>query len=300
MDNGEDWQKPNVFGRVALESLGELVPRLRERSWNGLVLTGKPFVFAAGADLTEFPKLSTPELARAAAKAGHDAFAAIRDLPFPTLAAINGAALGGGLEIALHCDFRTLARSVRHIGFPEVFLGIVPGWGGTQLAPRVVGAAAAVELIVANPLKQNRLLRRRPGGRAWARRRAARRRRVPRRLDRVARARDRGRSRCRARRRPLRCRRGLREGAVRRRRRGARRRARALPGARSDRRQRRLDASRRATPPRRRRSAIFCRGRRRRPGSTPSTSSSGRSRRGSGFPTRNRGGSRRWASSEPA
>jgi len=158
MDNGEDWQKPNVFGRVALESLGELVPRLRDGSWSGLVLTGKPFVFAVGADLTEFPAMATPELARAAAKAGHDAFGAIRELPFPTLAAINGAALGGGLEIALHCDFRTLARSVRHIGFPEVFLGIIPGWGGTQLAPRVIGAAAAVELIVANPLKQNRLL----------------------------------------------------------------------------------------------------------------------------------------------
>ena len=129
MDNGEDWQKPNVFGRAALESLGELVPRLRDGSWSGLVLTGKPFVFAAGADLTEFPAMSTPELARAAAKAGHDAFGAIRDLPFPTLAAINGAALGGGLEIALHCDFRTLARSVRHIGFPEVFLGIIPGVG---------------------------------------------------------------------------------------------------------------------------------------------------------------------------
>ena len=123
------------------------------------MLTGKPFVFAAGADLTEFPKLTDPELARAPqAKAGHDAFAAIRALPFPTLAAINGAAVGGGLEIALHCDFRTIARSVRHIGFPEVFLGIIPGWGGTQLAPRLVGAASAVELIVANPLRQNRLV----------------------------------------------------------------------------------------------------------------------------------------------
>ena len=83
--------------------------------------------------------------------------APIRDLPYPTLAAVNGAALGGGLEIALHCDFRTLARSVRHLGFPEVFLGIVPAWGGTQLVPRLVGASAAVELIVANPLRQNRL-----------------------------------------------------------------------------------------------------------------------------------------------
>ena len=158
MDNGEDWQKPNVFGREALASLNDLLPALHAGSWSGLVLTGKPFVFAAGADLTEFPQMSTAELARAAAAAGHAAFAAIRDLPYPTLAAMNGAALGGGLEIALHCDFRTVARSVRHIGFPEVALGIIPAWGGTQLAPRIVGAAAAVELIVANPLKQNRLL----------------------------------------------------------------------------------------------------------------------------------------------
>ena len=158
MDNGEDWRKPNVFGRAALESLHGLLPRLRDGDWVGLVLTGKPFGFAAGADLTEFPQMSTPALARAAAEAGHEAFAAIRDLPYPTLAAINGVALGGGLEIALHCDFRTLARSVRHLGFPEVVLGIVPAWGGTQLVPRVVGANAAVELIVANPLKQNRLL----------------------------------------------------------------------------------------------------------------------------------------------
>ncbi len=159
MDNGEDWQKPNVFGRAAIESLHDLLPRLREGNFEGLVLTGKPFVFAVGADLSEFHLATTPELARAGGKGGHDAFAAIRNLPFPTLAAINGAALGGGLEIALHCDFRTLARSVRHIGFPEVFLGIIPAWGGTQLLPRVVGAKAAVELIVANPLKQNRMLR---------------------------------------------------------------------------------------------------------------------------------------------
>lgn len=158
MDNGEEWQKPNVFGSAALESLRDLIGRLGESEWAGLVLTGKPFVFAAGADLTEFPRMSTPELARAAAVGGHEAFGAIRDLPFPTLAAINGAAVGGGLEIALHCDFRTIARSVRHIGFPEVFLGIIPGWGGTQLTPRLVGAAAAVELIVANPLKQNRFI----------------------------------------------------------------------------------------------------------------------------------------------
>ena len=158
MDNGEDWQRPNVFGRAALESLQALIPLLHSDDWCGLVLTGKPFVFAAGADLTEFPKLTDATRARAAGKAGHDAFAAIRALPFPTLAAVNGAAVGGGLEIALHCDFRTIARSVRHVGFPEVMLGIIPGWGGTQLVPRVVGAGKAVELVVANPLRQNRLI----------------------------------------------------------------------------------------------------------------------------------------------
>ena len=72
---------------------------------------------------------------------------------------MNGAALGGGLEIALHCDVRTLASSVRHIAFPEVFLGLFLAWGGTQLTPRLLGAEAAVRLIVDNPLRQNRMIR---------------------------------------------------------------------------------------------------------------------------------------------
>ena len=143
IDNGEDWTVPCSFGRDALASLETLLPRLREKGWRGLVVTGKPLGFAAGADLKEVPRVSTPTLAREAATAGQRAFAALRDLPYPTLAAINGAALGGGLEIALHCDFRTAARSVRHLGFPEVSLGIVPGWGGTTLLPRLVGAEAA-------------------------------------------------------------------------------------------------------------------------------------------------------------
>ena len=201
MDNGEDWQKPNTFGRAALESLNEILPRLREGDWNGLVLTGKPFVFAAGADLTEFPQTNTPELARAGGEGGaRRASRAIRALPYPTLAAINGAALGGGLEIALHCDFRTLARSVRHIGFPEVFLGIVPGVGrhAARAAARRRGGRGRADRR--EPAQAEPAPARRPGGRARARRRAARRRRVPRRLDRVARARDRGRSGSRARR----------------------------------------------------------------------------------------------------
>ena len=157
MDNGEDWQKPNTFGEAALRSLEGVLDQLRSRDWRGMLLTGKPFVFAVGADIGEFGEI-TPERARLGGEAGHELFGRIRDLPFITVAAINGAAVGGGVEIALHCDYRTLASSVRHFACPEVFLGLIPGWGGTQLIPRLVGAEEAVRFIVENPLRQNRML----------------------------------------------------------------------------------------------------------------------------------------------
>jgi 3-hydroxyacyl-CoA dehydrogenase/enoyl-CoA hydratase/carnithine racemase len=157
MDNGEDWQKPNTFGEEALRSLEAVLDQLRSSDWRGLLLTGKPFVFAVGADIGEFGAI-TPERARLGGQAGHELFGRIRDLPFVTVAAINGAALGGGVEIALHCDYRTIASSVRHFACPEVFLGLIPGWGGTQLVPQLVGAEAAVKFVVENPLRQNRML----------------------------------------------------------------------------------------------------------------------------------------------
>ena len=157
MDNGADWQRPNTFGREALESLAELLPRLRTRDWRGLLLTGKPFVFAAGAEMSNFPGISR-ELALEGGRAGHDLFGQLRELPYPTLAAVNGACVGGGVEIALHCDYRTIATTVRHFACPEVFLGLIPGWGGTQLIPQLVGAQRAVEFVVSNPLRQNRML----------------------------------------------------------------------------------------------------------------------------------------------
>jgi 3-hydroxyacyl-CoA dehydrogenase/enoyl-CoA hydratase/carnithine racemase len=157
MDNGEDWQKPNTFGEAALRSLQELLDRVEQGEWAGLVLTGKPFVFAVGADIDEFGEI-TPERAREGGEAGHELFGRIRALPFPTLAAVNGAALGGGVEIALHCDYRTLSSDVRHFACPEVLLGLIPGWGGTQLIPRLVGAEQAIRFTVENPLRQNRML----------------------------------------------------------------------------------------------------------------------------------------------
>jgi 3-hydroxyacyl-CoA dehydrogenase/enoyl-CoA hydratase/carnithine racemase len=157
IDNGEDYTKPTVFGRAALESLNRLLDELENGDWAGMVLTGKPFVFCAGADINEFHGVDA-ETARLGSRGGHELFRRIAALPYPTVAAINGACLGGGLEIALHCDYRTISNAVRHFGFPEVFLGLFPAWGGTQLVPRIAGVDAAIRLIITNPLRQNKLL----------------------------------------------------------------------------------------------------------------------------------------------
>ena len=158
MDNNADHTKPTVLGRSAFESAVGVVEELERGDWIAMVLTGKPYIFAAGADIEEFPKLRTREEAVAGSRVGHELFGRIRALPFPTVAAINGVCLGGGLEIALHCSARTISTAVRHFGCPEVFLGILPGWGGTQLIPRLVGAESAIRVIVTNPLRQNKLL----------------------------------------------------------------------------------------------------------------------------------------------
>jgi 3-hydroxyacyl-CoA dehydrogenase/enoyl-CoA hydratase/carnithine racemase len=158
LDNGADHTRPTVLGRAALESLAALLPELESGNFAALVVTGKPFVFCAGADVDEFPQTTTRELAMAGSRAGHELFLRLRALPYPTVAAINGACLGGGLELALHCSARTISTAVRHFGFPECFLGILPGWGGTQLVPRLVGPATAIRVIVQNAMRQNRLL----------------------------------------------------------------------------------------------------------------------------------------------
>jgi 3-hydroxyacyl-CoA dehydrogenase/enoyl-CoA hydratase/carnithine racemase len=157
IDNGEDYTKPTVLGRAALESMTRLLDELEGGDWSGMVLTGKPFIFCAGADINEFHGVD-PERARLGSRVGHELFARIAALPFPTLAAINGACLGGGLELALHCDHRTISTAVRHFGCPEVFLGLFPAWGGTQLVPRLAGVDGAIRVVVTNPMRQNKLL----------------------------------------------------------------------------------------------------------------------------------------------
>jgi 3-hydroxyacyl-CoA dehydrogenase/enoyl-CoA hydratase/carnithine racemase len=157
IDNGEDYTKPTVLGRTALASLTRLLDELDGGDWTGMVLTGKPFIFCAGADINEFHGVD-PERARLGSRVGHELFARIAALPFPTLAAINGACLGGGLELALHCDYRTISTAVRHFGCPEVFLGLFPAWGGTQLVPSLAGVETAIRVVVTNPMRQNKLL----------------------------------------------------------------------------------------------------------------------------------------------
>jgi len=158
IDNGDDYRRPTTLGRPALESLGRTLDELERQEWRALVLTGKPFVFCAGADVKEFPLATTREIAIEGSRLGHELFGRLRGLPFPTVAAINGVCVGGAVEIALHCSARTISTAVRHFASPEVLLGIIPAWGGTQLVPRLVGPETAVRLFVENPLRQNRML----------------------------------------------------------------------------------------------------------------------------------------------
>jgi len=158
IDNGEDWTKPTFFGEAALRSLERVLDELERGDYSAVLITGKPFFFAAGADITEFPNI-TRERAVDGARAGHELFGRLRALPIPSVAAINGACLGGGVELALHCTARTISSAVRHFAFPEVFLGLFPAWGGTQLLPKLAGPEAAIKVIIANPLRQNRMLR---------------------------------------------------------------------------------------------------------------------------------------------
>jgi 3-hydroxyacyl-CoA dehydrogenase/enoyl-CoA hydratase/carnithine racemase len=159
MDNGEDYKKPNTFGEKALASLHEAMNKIEaDKQLKGMMLCGKHYIFAAGADLMQVPFINTFEQGREIGAAGHAAMKRIMDLKIPTLAAYNGAALGGGLEIGLYCDYRTVSKAVTAIAFPECFLGLVPGWGGCTLTPRLIGPEKALELIVYNPLNQNRMI----------------------------------------------------------------------------------------------------------------------------------------------
>ncbi|TCO52481.1 3-hydroxyacyl-CoA dehydrogenase NAD-binding domain-containing protein [Actinocrispum wychmicini] len=159
LDNGHDHTRPNTFGQAGLASLDAAFTAAVEASPAAIAVTGKPFIFAVGADLTGVEQVTDRATALQIGKQGHDVFRRFTDSPIPTFAFVNGAVMGGGLELALSCHYRTLASNAAAIAFPECFLGLFPGWGGTQLLPNLIGVDRAVTVIIENALNQNKMLK---------------------------------------------------------------------------------------------------------------------------------------------
>ncbi|MEU9887793.1 3-hydroxyacyl-CoA dehydrogenase NAD-binding domain-containing protein [Sphaerisporangium sp. NPDC051011] len=160
LDNGFDHTKPNTFGPRGLRELDRALDAIEARDDLAAVgVTGKPFIFAVGADLKGAALVKTHDQAVELGRLGHEVFRRLGELDMPSFAFVNGAAMGGGLEVALNCTYRTISSGVPAVALPECFLGLVPGWGGTQLLPRLIGPAAALKLIIENPLSQNRMIK---------------------------------------------------------------------------------------------------------------------------------------------
>ena len=163
LDNGKDHTRPNTLGPQTLlefaATLDALTARAAAKEIHGVAVTGKPFIFAAGADLSKVSEIPDRETGKQMAQLGHWALGKLSTLGVPSFTFINGLALGGGVEIPLNSDYRTIDSSVPALALPEVFLGIIPGWGGAWLLPNLIGIENALEVIISNPLKNNRMLR---------------------------------------------------------------------------------------------------------------------------------------------
>ncbi|ACV79873.1 3-hydroxyacyl-CoA dehydrogenase NAD-binding domain-containing protein [Nakamurella multipartita] len=159
LDNKRDHTRPNTLGPGGLASLDAAISTALAASPDAIAVTGKPFVFAVGADLSQIGKLTDRDTALAIGEFGQRVFRRLGTSGIPSFAFVNGAAMGGGTELALHCDYRTMASNAAFVALPEVFLGLLPGWGGTQLLPRLIGPENAVTVIIENPLNQNRMLK---------------------------------------------------------------------------------------------------------------------------------------------
>ena len=166
LDNGHDHTKPNTFGPAGLLELNAALdavaaratPAAGERRIAAVGITGKPFIFAVGADLKGVEVIDSRARALGIAQLGHAVFRRLGELGVPAFAFVNGAVMGGGLEVALHCSYRTISAGVPAVALPEAFLGLVPGWGGTYLLPRLIGPSRAFKVIIENALSQNRML----------------------------------------------------------------------------------------------------------------------------------------------
>ncbi|MET0977139.1 MAG: 3-hydroxyacyl-CoA dehydrogenase NAD-binding domain-containing protein [Leifsonia sp.] len=163
LDNGRDHTRPNTFGPASLLELGATYDALAQRAAAGeihaVATTGKPFILAAGADLSKIAEIPSRHVAKRMAQLGHFVLGKQATLGVPSFVFINGLALGGGLELPLNADYRTVDASAPALALPEVFLGLIPGWGGTYLLPNLIGIENALKVVIENPLKQNRTLK---------------------------------------------------------------------------------------------------------------------------------------------
>ncbi len=162
LDNGKDHTRPNTLGPNTLLRFGAVLDEQKARGAageiHGVAVTGKPFIFAAGADLSKVGDIPDYETGLQMAQLGHEVLGKLSELGVPSFVFTNGLALGGGVEVGLNADYRTIDSSVPAFALPEVFLGIIPGWGGAWLLPNLIGIENALEVIISNPLKNNRML----------------------------------------------------------------------------------------------------------------------------------------------
>lgn len=143
-------EKVNKLSTPVMTRFKEVLEELNNSSYKAAILISrKPGIFIAGADIEEIKSLKTREAFMPALTAAHEVFNLIEDMKMPVIAAINGACLGGGCELILACDYRMASddKSTR-IGLPEVKLGIIPGFGGCVRLPRTIGLQAALDIIV--------------------------------------------------------------------------------------------------------------------------------------------------------
>ena len=142
-------EKLNALNKVTIAELHEAIKKLgKNKEVKAIVLTGSGSkAFVAGADISEFAHFSKKQGAKLALKGQKLLFNLIEKLSTPVIAAINGFALGGGLELAMACHFRIASDSAK-MGLPEVSLGVIPGYGGTQRLPQLIGKGRAMELIM--------------------------------------------------------------------------------------------------------------------------------------------------------
>jgi len=140
----------NTFSSEALRELGKVAEHVRAMPPRGLaILSSKDNGFAAGADIEEFTRIKDAAEAMAFTNLGNEVFDQIEALPFPTVAMVHGFCMGGGTELALACRYRVMDDGPKtRMGLPEVMIGIVPGWGGAKRLPPLIGAAAALDLML--------------------------------------------------------------------------------------------------------------------------------------------------------